>query len=341
MSLDLQLQKLWYGNSPAAWLLLPLSWCFRLVVAVRRCCFAVGLLKSYRLSQPVIVVGNLTVGGTGKTPLVIWLSNALAAQGKQVAVITRGYGGKVSHWPQQVLAHSDPLLVGDEAVLLAQQTKAIVMAGPDRVASAQQAVTAGADVIISDDGLQHYRLQRDCELVVVDASRYFGNGYLLPAGPLREPVARLKQADLVLLNQRIGSQSLSLNVPTVSYRVELDQLRGISSNRIRTLAELQGQKVHVVTAIGNPESFINALREYGLEVVPHVFPDHAALGRADIEFADDLPVLMTEKDAVKCHAIAGPQHWAVGAQVVLSDPARTQLLNCVQQAMQQRYSATR
>jgi tetraacyldisaccharide 4'-kinase len=334
MSLDLRLQQLWYGNSPAARLLLPLSWCFQLLVMLRRWCFANGWLKSYKLSKPVIVVGNLTVGGTGKTPLVIWLANELAALGQPIAVITRGYGGKAGSWPQTVLATSNPALVSDEAVLIAQQTNALVIAGPDRVASAEQAIAAGAEIIISDDGLQHYRLQRDCELMVVDASRGFGNGYLLPAGPLRESVARLKQADMVLLNQRTHVQSVQLDAPTVSYQLELNQLRSIRSNTLRPVSELKGQRVHVVTAIGNPQGFIGALRQQGIVVQPRILPDHAALSRADIEFADDLPVLMTEKDAVKCTSIASSQHWAVGAQVVLTDLARVQLLQCVRDAMQ-------
>jgi tetraacyldisaccharide 4'-kinase len=333
--MDLRLQQLWYGESRLRWLLAPLSWLFGAIVVIRRSLFRSGALRSVRVSKPVIVVGNLTVGGTGKTPLVIWLANTLSAQGCNVAVITRGYGGKAGSWPQTVVTHSDPALVGDEAVLIAQQTQAIVIAGPDRVASAQQAIAAGAAVIISDDGLQHYRLQRDCELVVVDASRGFGNGWLLPAGPLREPVARLQQADLVLVNQRTEAQPIQLAVPTVTYRIELTTLRALNADVTRPLADFRGQAVQVVTAIGNPQSFITVLQQHGLQVAARVLPDHAALTQADIEFDHDLPVLMTEKDAVKCQRLAGLRHWAVGAQVVLAEPARAQLLQCIQQALHQ------
>jgi tetraacyldisaccharide 4'-kinase len=161
--------------------------------------FRVGVLRSIKVSRPVIVIGNLTVGGTGKTPLVIWLANTLTAQGYRVGVITRGYGGKARHWPQRVEADSQPDMVGDEPVLIARQTQAVVFAGPDRVAAALQAIAAGAQLIISDDGLQHYRLQRDLEWVVVDASRLFGNAHLLPAGPLREPIRRLSEVNRVLV----------------------------------------------------------------------------------------------------------------------------------------------
>jgi tetraacyldisaccharide 4'-kinase len=329
MSLDARFQQRWYGGArPALWLL-PLSWLFGIIVALRRWLFRCGVLSSIKLNRPVIVVGNLSVGGTGKTPLVIWLANTLAAQGHRVGVVTRGYAGKAKAWPQAVLPASEPAWVGDEAVLIAQQTTALVYAGPDRVAAARQAIATGAAVIISDDGLQHYRLQRDVELVVIDASRWFGNGRLLPAGPLREPRERLTEADLVLVNQRSVSQSALLPVPNVSYRVGVTQLRSLRSGETRPLASMSGQQVHVVTAIGNPQAFLQALRDAGLRLDARLLPDHAALTVDDIEFGDALPVLMTEKDAVKCRRFAGARHWAVGAAVVLDAADQTQLLQCI------------
>ncbi|MGE0115182.1 MAG: tetraacyldisaccharide 4'-kinase [Steroidobacteraceae bacterium] len=333
MSLDARLQQLWYGRSGAAWWLLPWSWLFRLIVALRRGLFRAGLLRSVQVSKPVIVIGNLTVGGTGKTPLVIWLANTLTAQGHKVGVITRGYGGKARSWPQAVQADSDPQQVGDEAVLIARQTGALVFAGPDRVVAAEQAIAAGADVVISDDGLQHYRLQRTVELVVIDASRLFGNGRLLPAGPLREPRQRLAEADLVLLNQRISKAAPALPIPHVAYRVGLTQLRSLCTGELRPLAAMRGQQVHVVTGIGNPEAFLKSLRDVGIRLDARVLPDHTQLTVDDIEFGDALPVLMTEKDAVKCQRFAGARHWAVGAEVLFDEADQAQLLQCLQRSL--------
>ena len=335
MSIDLKLQGIWYGRSRAAWVLLPLSYIFFVVVLVRRALYKCGLFRSYRLAKPVVVVGNLTVGGTGKTPLVIWLANTLGSLGIRVGVITRGYGGKAITWPQQVTADSDPHSIGDEAVLIAQQTNALVVAGPNRVASGQWAVAAGAELIISDDGLQHYRLQRDYELLVIDASRCFGNGHLLPAGPLREPVTRLQQVDLVVVNQRDLGHAFDCNRPMVSYNVSLGGLRSLVSSKQLAIDYFVGQRVHVITAIGHPHSFISALERLGMTVDSRLYPDHAQFSRQDIDFDDDLPILMTEKDAVKCSGIADSRHWAVSIDVQLSDPDREQLLMRIQQVMHQ------
>lgn len=335
MSIEAKLQKLWYDHSRLSWLalLIPLSWIFRVLVFLRQSCYRLGLLKSYRLTKPVIVVGNLTVGGTGKTPVVIWLASMLQNQGVHVGVITRGYGGLIKSWPQRVYPDSDPLLVGDETVLIAGRTHAIVVSGPDRVAAGQLAINAGAEVLISDDGLQHYRLQRDCELAVVDGSRMFGNGHLLPAGPLREPINRLNHATMVLLNRRGNANVTSFDQPTVTFQVVLGDMRSCSTDESRPLTNLQGQKVHVVTAIGHPRAFISSLEALGISVTAHIHPDHAVLTRSDIDFADQLPVLMTEKDAVKCKHIADSRHWVVESAIEFSDVGQNLLLNCVGQAI--------
>jgi len=354
MSLDARMQAIWYGRRGISWLLLwPFSCLFYLIVVMRRWAFRSGVLRSVRVNKPVIVVGNLSVGGTGKTPLIMWLANALTQQGLKVGVITRGYGGQAKSWPQFVHAASDPLEVGDEAALIAQQTQALVFSGPDRVADAEQAIAAGAQVILSDDGLQHYRLQRDCELAVIDGSRMIGNGSLLPAGPLREPVSRLKQVNLVLLNRRNANTASAVLNGLISehleYTVEPTQLRsfasGALSNEWRPLDKLKGQQVHVVTGIGNPQAFIAALRGHGLNVSARLLPDHAVFKPADIEFGDGLPVLMTEKDAVKCRTFAtaqddtrySAQHWAkywiVGAEVVMEPATAAKLLATIQQTI--------
>src|SRR5215831_16978855 len=184
--IDSTLQRIWYGRSPLALLLLPLSWVFIALAALRRLLYRSGTLKAVRVAKPVIVVGNITVGGTGKTPLVIWIANALGERGHRVSIVTRGYRGTSPQWPRDVTAESSTSEVGDEAVLLAKCTRAIVVAGRDRVAAAERAIELGAEIVLTDDGLQHYRLARSMEIAVVDAARRFGNGLRMPAGPLRE-----------------------------------------------------------------------------------------------------------------------------------------------------------
>jgi tetraacyldisaccharide 4'-kinase len=214
-SADSFLQRVWYDRH-AQWLsflLLPLSWLFGALVACRRAAYRAGLLSRVRVGRPVVVIGNVTVGGTGKTPFTIWLATQLQAKGARVGIVLRGYGGSSSQWPRDVSSDSAPDEVGDEAVLLASRTGAIVVAGPDRVAAAQRAIERGAEIVLSDDGLQHYRLARDREIVVIDGRRSVGNRRLLPAGPLREPVSRLAQADLRVVSWRDGSARPLTPVP--------------------------------------------------------------------------------------------------------------------------------
>jgi tetraacyldisaccharide 4'-kinase len=305
VSLDRILQRVWYERAP--WplflALVPLSLLFASLVAVRRWAYRVGAARSMKLSRPVVVVGNVTVGGTGKTPLVIWIAEYLRARGCNVGIVTRGYGGNAQTWPQDVTDATPAEHVGDEAVLLAARTQAIVVAGPDRVAAAQRALDRGADVIVSDDGLQHYRLARDLEIAVVDDGRDVGNGWLLPAGPLRERRSRLDAVDLVVRTCRstrpshaLGRQILAVNLATGERRL---------------LSAFSGARVHAVAAIGHPEAFFAMLEERGLSVDARALRDHARLTREDVTFGDDAPVLMTEKDAVKCKTIASERHWAV------------------------------
>jgi len=319
---DWFLQRMWYDRH-AAWfslLLLPLSWLFRLVVAARRAAYRIGLLSSIRVARPVVVIGNITVGGTGKTPFTIWLAEQLQRKRKRVGIVLRGYGGSSDHWPRDVDQDSAPQEVGDEAVLLAKRTAAIVVAGPDRVAAARRAIERGAEIVLSDDGLQHYRLARDREIVVIDGRRGVGNRRMLPAGPLREPVSRLAQADLRVVSWRDGSARPLTPVPaTIQACARLTQAVALIGGETRSLDAFKGTRVHAVAAIGNPQQFFAALQEIGIEVAPHPMPDHAQPTADDIRFPDQLPVLMTEKDAVKCHAIADQRHWAVGMDVMVSE----------------------
>lgn len=327
------LPAVWYGARPERWLLWPLSLLYRVVVAVRRRLYALGILQVHDLAPPVVVVGNITVGGTGKTPLVIWLAARLASAGRRPGIVTRGYGGRSNRWPQNVTAESDPGEVGDESVLLARRCGCPVAAGPDRVAAARLLEDAGVDVILSDDGLQHYRLGRRFEIVVIDAARGFGNDLLLPAGPLREPVARLDEVDAVVENLAPGA---SPSRGRIAMRLIAQAAVALDSGERRPLESFRGATVHAVAGIGNPQRFFDQLAGFGLRVIGHPMPDHAYLSAADIRFADELPVLMTEKDAVKCRAIAGASHWYVPVEASLDEPGAAELLRRIGPALELR-----
>lgn len=311
MSVQSWLNRIWYERAtPPAWLL-PLSLCYGAVARVRRRLYARGLRHSTHIAAPVVVVGNLSVGGTGKTPLVCWLVARLIEAGFNPGVVTRGYGG--SHAGARLIdAFDDPNVVGDESILLARRTGAPVAIGRDRPVASRLLVAAGCDVVVSDDGLQHYALARDCEIVVIDGERRFGNGRLLPAGPLRETPARLGAADAVVVNGgRAPLDSASWLDGAFSMRLEAKSASALVGGAVKPLDEFAGLTVHAVAGIGNPQRFFNLLRARGIEVLAHPLPDHARLQSSDISFADGLPVLMTEKDAVKCAGMAGPEHWYV------------------------------
>jgi tetraacyldisaccharide 4'-kinase len=279
---------------------------FALIAYLRRTCYRLGWCRVSRAEVPVVVVGNLTVGGTGKTPLVIWLAGHLKSLGYRPGIVARGYGGKARNWPQQVRPDSDPVIVGDEAVLVASGTGCPVCVGPDRPAAVEALLTYhDCDIVISDDGLQHYALGRDLEIVVIDGVRRFGNRLPLPAGPLREPVARLQQADLVVVQggtPDAGQFGMQLVEPT---------LRPLLGGEAKSLQDWSGRKVHAVAGIGNPQRFFAQLERAGLQVLPHAYPDHHAFTPADLAFSDELPVLMTTKDAVKCSRFGLDHHYVV------------------------------
>jgi tetraacyldisaccharide 4'-kinase len=323
-SADAFFQQVWYDRRARwlAWLLLPLSWLFALVVVARRAAYRTRILRSIAVARPVIVVGNITVGGTGKTPFTIWLANRLRERGLRVGIVLRGYGGRSSHWPRDVDRQTKWQDVGDEAVLLAERADAIVVAGPDRVAAARRAVERGAEIVLCDDGLQHYRLARQFEIAVIDARRGFGNGRMLPSGPLREPRRRIEDVDLIVTTRRPGTAATG-SLPHARRVVEivprLGDVTGVVSGARRELSAFAGQRVHAVAGIGHPRAFFEALAAAGLEVQAHPLPDHAVPAPGDISFRDGLPVLMTEKDAVKCRAIADDRHWAVRMEVTMSE----------------------
>jgi len=325
------LNRIWYGGAPASILLLPLSWLYRAVMAVRRMFYEQGWLPSYRIARPVIVVGNLTVGGTGKTPFVAWLAEKLTERGLRVGILSRGYGGS-STVPRVVEPNAAWQQVGDEPLLLRQRTGCDVVVSVDRALGAEMLVQRGADVIVSDDGLQHLRLARDLEVVVVDGARGFGNGRLLPAGPLREPSSRTALANLVVINGRPEHASItrlpvSRDLPAVQMTLFAGRVLPVAGARAdRALESFRGQRVHAVAGIGNPWRFFADLRGRGLDLVEHAFPDHHPFTAADLAFGDGAPVLMTEKDAVKCRAFADSRLWYVPVTARFSDAQAAELL---------------
>ncbi|MEJ2515272.1 MAG: tetraacyldisaccharide 4'-kinase [Gammaproteobacteria bacterium] len=306
----------WYSDAgPPAGLRL-LEAVYRRSMATRRRLYRRGLLRSGHPGRPVIVIGNLTVGGTGKTPLAIWLVERLTDEGVAAAVVSRGYGGRGASRPRRVRAEDDPVEVGDEPALMARTTGAPVWVCADRLAAARAAVAGGADVVICDDGLQHYALARDLEVAVVDGARGFGNGHLLPAGPLREPVERLADVDVVVCN---GGP----RCPPGAVRMTLEGRTAVrlSDGRTRSLDEFASGPVHAVAAIGNPERFFHMLEAAGLTIIRHPLPDH---GEMPAEFLRDDhpgPVLMTAKDAVKCRRRPG-HAWEVPVRARLEDDGR-------------------
>ena len=328
MSLDAHLQRLWYGPAWRSAPFWPLEGLFRMAVAARSAVYRSGLLERKSVAVPVVVVGNLTVGGTGKTPVAAWLAGQLRARGLRVGVVLRGYGGSDAGVAQRITADTDPERVGDEAVLHARRSAEVVVTGADRVAAARLAVEHGAEVIVCDDGLQHLRLARDCEIAVVDAVRGLGNGHLLPAGPLREPAKRLEGVDAVVITHRLGAPSAGLpagSTPCFQARLRLGPAVRITDGNRRALGEFGDGRVHAIAGVGHPEAFFAALRAQGLDVEGRAFPDHASYGPADLDFAGPGPLLMTEKDAVKCTGFARGNWWWVELELVM-EPAEAEAL---------------
>lgn len=320
----------WYRQSWLKWLLSPLAALFGLISWIRCQLFNYGLCKSYRAPVPVVVVGNLSVGGNGKTPVVIWLVQQLQQQGLNVAVISRGYGSKAKSFPLLVKTDSDPVFAGDEPVLIAKRTGVPVCISPNR----QQAIELllkhhELDCIISDDGLQHYALQRDIEIVVIEAERGFGNGFLLPAGPLRELPSRLAQVDLVISN---GKASIySDNVMTL----HAAQAINLKTGEQKPLMEFHS--VIAIAGIGNPQRFFQTLQDFHITLIKtQAFQDHQAFD-ADLlaKFDKNQPLLMTEKDAVKCINFAQDNWWYVPVDAQISGQKVRSVLDKILRLSQQ------
>ena len=305
--------KFWYRRGIAACLLWPVSVVFRALVLARRILYGIRVFKSTHPGIPVIVVGNLTVGGSGKTPLVIWIAGFLKSKGWSPGIVSRGYGAKLDE-PRAATVAADAAEVGDEPILLSRRSGCPVWVGAGRVQVAARLRAAHEDVnvLVLDDGLQHYAMRRDVEIAVVDA-RGFGNGFLLPAGPLREPRSRLRGVDAVV--------SHASPVKGFGMTLQGDLVHRMTDARERQpLKAFAGQRVHAVAGIGDPNRFFLHLGKAGLKVVPHPFPDHHPFTARDLEFGDDAPVLLTEKDAVKLRSVARPGWWVLPVSAQL-DPA--------------------
>jgi len=279
---------------------------------MRRLSFKLGLSKSHQLTKPVIVVGNIGVGGNGKTPMVIHLIELSRSLGLTPGVISRGYGGKAPHYPYFVSSNSTAFEAGDEPILIQQRCQVPVAVGSDRIASANMLIEQGCDIIISDDGLQHYRLKRAVELIIVDGKRLFGNGLLLPAGPLREGQWRLAKSDLVIYNGEIETNTKNpfASIQMTLAATELCNLQ--TGERIELFDFIEAHAcVNAIAGIGAPQRFFDTLKKHSFVIEnQQSFVDHHSFSLADfIAFDDNIPLLMTEKDAVKCRSFCKPNWW--------------------------------
>ena len=298
------LTKIHYSKSLVSLLLLPLSAVFLLISFIRKTLYEFNFLKSFKLKIPVIVVGNITSGGTGKTPLIIYLANELKKNGYRPGIISRGYGSK-SEGVMEVSQKSDVAEAGDEPMLIQKHTHLPVFVSKDRVLAAKALVKkyAKTDVILSDDGIQHYRLRRDLEVLVIDGTRKFGNGYLLPAGPLREFRSKLKTVDAIVCNHKKVIDGSYL----MKYKGHL--LINLKTNKKIHLNNLSLKNIHAIAGIGNPDRFFDYLKTYNILFSSSVFQDHYKFSKKDFRDMNDKNIIMTEKDAVKCQQFSRNNFW--------------------------------
>ncbi|WP_144822021.1 tetraacyldisaccharide 4'-kinase [Marinobacter piscensis] len=334
--------RLWYGKRRPLLFLAPFAWLYRYIAEARR--RKAEKKRVSRLSAPVVVVGNITAGGTGKSPLTAWLVNEMLSAGWRPVILSRGYGGKASDYPLLVTKDTLPALAGDEPVMLAQATGVPVVVDPDRCRGAEFALDqALGDILISDDGLQHYRLPRDIELAVFDGARGVGNGALIPVGPLREPVSRLNSVDFVVINggseagsdgQRPENGAADIEHPQLyAMKLEPGQLVNLKTGETRAPASLLGKRVRAVAGIGNPDRFFNTLKGLGARVTAVPFPDHHRFRPEDLGSDSDQVLVMTAKDAVKCRGFAPDNAWVLHVEATLpqqlSDSVHAKLQACV------------
>lgn len=311
-----RLSARWYSDAPPPLWARPLACLYRRIVEHRRARFLAGRTETWRAPVPVIVVGNITVGGTGKTPLILWLIEHCRARGLRVGVVSRGYGAAPPAFPWRVRAGQSAAIAGDEPLMLVERTGVPLVIDPHRARAARALLEQTAneqqplDLILSDDGLQHYRLARDLELVLIDAARGLGNGACLPAGPLREPATRLASVDACLFNGAVTDSAQGF-----AFQLQPVALVNVASGQPCALSQwTAGQSVHAVAGIGHPQRFFTTLEALHWQPIPHPFADHAAYCREDLRFSPQLPVVMTEKDAVKCREFAAADWWYLAVE---------------------------
>ncbi len=306
------LETQWYKNGTLQLILLPASWLFRILMSLRRALYRSHILKSYRLPVPVIVIGNISVGGTGKTPLTLAIAQQFIEQGYHPIILSRGFGGTTEQ--QQVSCKHTAAAVGDEPLLMAQRGICPVWVGRDRVATGLLALRAypQCDVLLCDDGLQHYRLRRDVEIVVVDGVRRFGNTHLLPAGPLREPLTRLRTVDAIVING--GNITLRQNISVTQYAMQLSGTLFYNlkhPEKTASASDFRDLRLHAAAGIGHPQRFFDYLTTLGLSITTHAFPDHHSYLACDLQFDACDILVITEKDAVKCTSFADDKFWVL------------------------------
>jgi len=331
----MQPPKWWYDPSlpvplPAKWL----AAVYGGVTGLRRALYRRIQPWQRKLPVPVIVVGNLIAGGSGKTSLTIALVQWLSENGWKPGIASRGYGRNRSHVPRWVTAQTAPEDGGDEPVLMARKTEALVYVDRERATAAKVLCESGCNIIVCDDGLQHYLLNRDVEIEVIDAQRRYGNGRLMPAGPLREPPARAQHCDFHVLN--LGSASsdaahVEINNEHWPMQITIRTAQSLTHQQEQPLSDFSEKKIHAVAGIAYPQRFFQMLRQHNIELIEHPFSDHHHYQLSDLAFNDDLPVFMTEKDAVKCQHFAKPNHYVV--------PLHTQLPNAFWHALRTRLAS--
>lgn len=330
---DAIITKAWYEGALWLYLLWPVSCLYLMVIRLRKVLYRRGFFDVHRVSVPVVVVGNITVGGTGKSPLVCHLVKALQEEGFKPGIVSRGYGAKLDKYQvREVLTTSLPSEVGDEPLMLKKKLGCPIFVGPSRALAAKTLEKKGCDIILSDDGMQHYALHRDIEICVFDGQRKWGNGHLLPMGPLREPLSRLKSIPYLVVNGASQARSYgqsALSQKAFNMTLHAESLINLHSAEQKTLSTLSGERVHAVAAIGHPERFFDTLTASDITVEPHAFGDHHAYSEGDFQFNEALPIVMTEKDAVKCESFKLEDAWFLPVSAHLNGDLAGQIIKDV------------